>query len=936
MGTLLFSTAAGADPRSGIWAHTASDLKPDPQVVWGQLDNGFRYALYPHNAVPEVATLQFLVLSGALEETEKERGIAHFIEHMCFRGTTDFTEREMVDFFQELGIEYGSDVNAVTSFDYTAYTLDFRDASAELLGKGMRLFRSFADGVTFDPAAIEEERGVILSELRGRDSVMAKGQLDSLQTMFAGLRFPHRAPGGSPESIESLTPRQFRDFYNRTYRSDLMVLVAAGDFEPAEIERMIAERFGSMSRPATPPPGREMGDLVDAAGLRTGLYRIGNVGYVRATLANVTPLPDVPDSQAARVQQQQAAFAQALLGTRLSRGLAATPGGSAGVETLLGHRSVMASVMTNGQAWTRNITALDQLLRATLEWGFEPTELAVPRERQLRMARLMIEQIPQTDPHVISQALLDSIVRHQVFVPREQEYGWMIDWLSTIDAEQLTNVLRNLWDLDRLVVHFSGDMDPALKAAEVTAALLKDRKTPTRQVRPGQRKETVFELKDWGEPTAAELVRELPEVGAKLFKFGNEVRLNLVTSTQEPGVVHTIVRVGTGLLDMPGNEPALKEFGLQTLFASGTAYYRPEQLKQIIDERFLGFEFDVEDYDAFTFRGITQREDLSSMLGVVTEFLYKPKFGTYVHRTEKRKAAMSRASNTMGMQEGMRELTDYLFEGDARFTWGTMVDYLGLSSIDVKRWLEEPLTKGYVEVTIVGDVSEAEALEMVGNTLGSLSPRAAEKKPRRKPQPVKLSARPGFKRIEFVGEQHLAAVMGIWPVTESLTIRDRAALYLLSKVLELHIREEIRNNLGLAYAPSANYQNFDGFPEFGLMRAMIDCSSSETTRIARLVEDIAFELSGQGVDEGEFKGARGILSSRIRRAWLDNNFVLNQLIRAQERPESVDELLALKAGLVDDVTLEEVDAWTKKILTRRNSRTAAIVPKQFVGLFQTN
>ena len=117
---------------------------------------------------------------------------------------------------------------------------------------------------------------------------------------------------------------------------------------------------------------------------------------------------------------------------------------------------------------------------------------------------------------------------------------------------------------------------------------------------------------------------------------------------------------------------------------------------------------------------------------------------------------------------------------------------------------------------------------------------------------------------------------------------------------------------------------------------MIDCSAGETTKIARLVEDIAWEISRKGVDEGEFIGARGILSSRVRRAWIDNGYMVERLLRAQERPESVEELLALKEGLVDEITLDEVDAWAKKVLTRRNSRTAALVPKQFIGIFQTD
>ena len=103
-----------------------------------------------------------------------------------------------------------------------------------------------------------------------------------------------------------------------------------------------------------------------------------------------------------------------------------------------------------------------------------------------------------------------------------------------------------------------------------------------------------------------------------------------------------------------------------------------------------------------------------------------------------------------------------------------------------------------------------------------------------------------------------------------------------------------------------------------------------------MVEDIATERSRRGIDEGEFRGARGILSSQIRRAWEDNGYLVRSLLRAQEQPESVEELQALHAGMVDEITLKEVEAWAKKILTRRNTRTSAIVPKQFIGLFETD
>lgn len=926
---------AEASPRDGEWAHTKAELQPDSRVVWGELANGFRYALLPHRGVPQAATLQLLVLAGSIDETDQERGLAHYIEHMCFRGGREFSEAEMVKFFQELGIEYGSDVNAVTTFDHTAYSLDFRDASEELLGRGLRLFRNFADGVLFEPEVINQERGVILSELRGRDSFMAKGQLSSLRTIFEGLKFPDRTPGGTPDTIKALRPEQFRSFYQRQYRSDMMVLVASGDFEPGELARLVEARFGSMQRPATPRPVREWGTLREVNGLRADSLRISDVGFVRATLASPRSVAGEVDSKANRIERLRENFVQSLLSERLQKGLLNTPGGEAASQRILGHQATIAGVTSNGEAWAQHLGALDKVIRSTEQWGFEPAEVEALRKRQQRNAELMVVQMAQADPHIMSQRLLDSIVDHEVFVGPETEYRWMAEWLRSVSLDALNATYQRIWDADRMIVHLNGEFDPELKNMEVLKAVQKEREVPLRELQMAARKEHRFELKDWGASTASELVRELPEVGAKLYKFGNGVRLNVVSSPYEPGVVRMVVRVGTGLLDMPGNKPALKEFGLQTLFASGTAHYLADDLSKIIDDQFLNFSFNVNDQDAFTFSGTAGREDLTSLLGVVTEFLYKPKFGTFIHRSQKMKATISRASSTIGMQEGMRDLTDHLFKGDARFTHGSFVDYVGLSSIDVKNWLEKPLSEGFVEVTIVGDVSEAQALEAMNLTMAKLGQRAETKVPRFEPKPVKISAPPGFKRIEFVGESHLAIVRAFWPVMGEVTTRDRAVLYLLSKILELHVREEIRNNLGLAYSPTAEFEAYDGFPEFSLLSASIDCSHEESSRIARLVEQIASKLSREGIDEGEFQGARGILSSRIRRAWVENGYLLQNLIRAQERPESVEEILALKAGIVDDISIKEVEAWAKKVLTRRNARSAAIVPKQFVGIFQS-
>lgn len=924
-----------ADPRTGGWAHERSALQPHPDVEWGQLENGFRYALLPHDGVPGSATLHLLVLAGAIDEQEDERGLAHFMEHMAFRGNQSFPEEEMVRFFQELGIEFGSDINAVTAFDYTAYTLDFREASVPMLERGLELFRSFASNVEFRVDLLEQERGVILSELRGRDSLSARGQLAAMQSIFDGLKFIERSPGGSFDSVKALSPSQFEAFYRRYYRPDLMVLVGAGDFDAAELGRLAEQVFGELAQPDQPLPQREEGTLAENRGIRASTFRISDVGGMQVMVGAPKTLPDVPDSLEGRLAQFDQTLAQDLLNQRLQRRLMNIPGGSARLEVLVGNRAALTVMNTGGNAWENHLRSLDNMIRSTHVHGFQASEVQPARERQLRMVDLAMELVGNRDPHEVSQALLTSIVEDEVYVGTRQELIWRKQWLDSLRADQVNEAFRDIWDLDELVVHFSGDLPDEFETSEAITLLETNRKITPDPVRLLAREEKQFEMKPWGDPGTAELVGEVPEVGAKLYQLSNGVRLNVISTPFEPGVVHGVARIGSGLLDMPGNKPALKEFGTQTLFASGTAHYLSNDLIKVIGSELLSFNFGVEDHDAFTFEGAAQSDKFDAFLGIVTDFLFKPKFGTYVHRSNRMQATMSRASSSMGMQEGMRQLTDHLFEGDARFTWGNFVDYVGLSSTDVRRWMQEPLGKGYVEVSIVGDIAVEEAVDLAERTLGALPRRQDEKKLRGQLKPLKVNAPPGFKRIEFVGEDHLSLVMGHWPVEEALGDRDLAALFILATLLENEIRDEIRNDLGLAYSPTADFQQFEGFEEFGMLVATVDCASEESTRIARMVEDIAVDLSRNGIDEGAFIGARGILSSQVRRSWRDNGFLLNSIMRVQERPETVDQIAALHDGLIDEITRKEVQDWAKKVLTRRNTRTAAIVPKQFIGIFQT-
>jgi len=233
----------------------------------------------------------------------------------------------------------------------------------------------------------------------------------------------------------------------------------------------------------------------------------------------------------------------------------------------------------------------------------------------------------------------------------------------------------------------------------------------------------------------------------------------------------------------------------------------------------------------------------------------------------------------------------------------------------------------------VGDVPEDLVVRTVGRTLGSLGPRAATKTLAVEPKPVVVTAPAGNTRIEFIGEQNMGLVVGTWPITSPIHVRDQAALEVLAKILEIRVRGEMREKLGLAYSPSAEFKAYDGFANFGLLRAQIDCAPNDSPKVGPLIESIGASLAANGVAEGEFIGARGILKGQLKQAFRDNGFLVDVLMRAQERPEEFQQIVELHGGLLDTITREDVNQWAAKILPATNCRAAAIVPKAFVGLF---
>ena len=261
--TAMFMVACAGMPMHQAYAQAgdgdAAIMPMDPAVSAGTLPNGLRY-MVRRNALP-VGRVEFrlVVNAGSALEDADQRGMAHFVEHMAFNGTTHFKKNALVAYLQSIGMRYGNDVNAQTSYDETIYELTVPTDGATI-DSALTILADWASGVQFDSADVVAERNVILEEWRLRTGPAARVETAYDTVLYRGTPYLDRPPIGTVESIKTTNPAPLKRFYRDWYRPGLMSVIVVGDVDQATMVGEIAQRFGSLENPAVPRPRPQSAD----------------------------------------------------------------------------------------------------------------------------------------------------------------------------------------------------------------------------------------------------------------------------------------------------------------------------------------------------------------------------------------------------------------------------------------------------------------------------------------------------------------------------------------------------------------------------------------------------------------------------------------------------------------------------------------------------
>ncbi|BDI60612.1 M16 family metallopeptidase [Qipengyuania nanhaisediminis] len=889
-----------------VWPFETSDVPVDPGFVFGHLPNGMRYILR-ENATPDgTAVVRMRIDSGSLDETDAERGLSHFLEHMAFNGSANIPEGEMVKLLEREGLAFGADTNASTGYEAITYMLNLPRNDADLLDTALMLMRETASELTIAPDAVERERGVVLAERRDRRNYAAKAREDASDFLAPGARFTERRPIGTLETLENATADQLRALYERTYTPANTTLVIIGDFPAALVEERLRHWFASWDGGAA-PVDPETGPVDITRRGETHVY-LDPALSESVTITALGPWRDRPDTIANRRAGALRMVGYAIVNRRLARLAreADAPFRSARLasrDIFEDARSTTIVVSSEDGQWERGVSAAVHTVNRALIHGFTEAEIA----EQLANIRTALENRVEAASTRSNRALAGSALAlvSREAIPTEPRFqlGLFEEMARDFTPGSVLAALRaDAAPLTAPLIRFQGRTAPEGGRQALRAAFDEAMARPV--AAPETQAPANFAYDDFGEPGRVVTDTRDERLGFRYLTFENGARLTLKATDIREDQVRFRVSVDGGRL-MNTREDPLATYLIGSLPAGGLGAHSQDELLSVLAGRSVGLRVSNTS-DAFAFSGATTRRDLALQMQLIAAGLTDPGYRPEAIERFRRgidnyfRSILATPAGAYGAKQGA-----ILSDGDPRFTLQSRDDYFALDFARLEAVIADRLENGAIEAALVGDFDEDAAIAAFAATLGALPEREPAFHERGEARERRFTETRGVHVIRHEGEADQALVRLVWPTRDDSDLAETLRLSLTARVLRLALTERLREELGQAYsvqAVSAPSQIYPGYGTF-TVSGPVEASEVETVRAA--IREVIGDIREGGVDDDLVERARQPLIEAYDNALKSLGGWMGLAARAQSRSDRLDRWFAGPATL-SAITPDEI------------------------------
>lgn len=913
------------------WPQMAADLAWDPNVVYRELPNGFRYIMMQNKRPEQRVSMHLFVPAGAMHESESERGVAHFLEHLLFCGTEHFSPGELVKYFQSIGMKFGPDANAQTGFYTTTYDIDLPRGDAESLQQGLLVMRDYAVGALIPEDEVERERQVVLAEKRTRDSVGYRTFVETFNFELPDALLPGRLPIGEEPVLKTADREMLKGFYDAWYRPERMILIMAGDFDVLTADELVRKQFADISARA---PARTYQDpgYIAHGGTKAFHHFENEAGSTSVSIEVVSKEIQPTDTADCRRDRIFSGMANHIVNNRLSEMLE-------NPETPFTHAVIHSGIYLNyvktaeiiaecpPEKWEQTLSAVEQVLRRAVTHGFTDYEIDLARREFSAELEKAVKTAPTRESRHLALQIIGSLNNMEVFQSPQQRMDLLMPMITSANRNDLHAAIRRDWSPGHRLIIVTGNIDLAgYNTAPDDRILSVYHSSRAVAVEPFPEKESLgFPYLPIPEKPATIIRREeIPDLGVVMVQLENGVRVNIKKTDFKANQVMASLVFGNGRATEPQERPGLADVSQKVINLSGLGGMNRDTLRQTLAGKHTSVSF-LADEDHFAFAGHTVSDRIETLFQLYHAHLTDPGFREDAHALAMQQLEQELDALAHTIQGGMVfHGSRFLAGGDSRFGLPEF-DVLKTASLDdVRQWVGTALKRSPLELSIVGDLDVEAVIALAAVYLGNLPPRETA---------VTIDGRlPRFPagqslRLEVPTRIPQGMATVAFPTIDYWDIHTNRRLSILSEIFTDRMRQHIRETMGAAYTYYAYNDPSRAFPGFGMLNAVVMIDPADAGDILNAVKDIAHELAEDGVSSDDVMRAVNPVLTSIAENVKTNAYWLNTVLKtSSRRPELLDWSRTIQTDYAA-VTAEEVSALARQYLITTAAATVVIVPE---------